>query len=87
MIALVSGVLWSAAHLFKRLAPRRERDSRAGRPLVALLLLVSVVMMVMGYQQAATTVVGPPDPGRRQQPAGLPRFLFYCRSNLGARVA
>ena len=58
MIWLTSGVfLWSAAHLFKRVAPKaRARLGNAGRPLMALLLLASVVMMTLGYQQASTTV-------------------------------
>ena len=58
MIWLASGVLlWSAAHLFKRVAPRaRARLGNTGRPLMALLLLASVVMMTVGYQQASSTV-------------------------------
>ena len=91
MIGLVSGVLlWSAAHLFKRIAPaQRGRLGNAGRPLVALLLLVSVVMMVMGYQQAATNVLW----GRQTLWVGVNNLLVYLGfyfivgSNLGARVA
>ena len=91
MIWLVSGVLlWSGAHLFKRIAPEaRARLGNAGRPLVALLLLVSVVMMVMGYQQAATTVWW----GRQTPWVGVNNvlvylgFYFIVGSNLGARVA
>ena len=51
MIWLASGVLlWSGAHLFKRIAPdARARLDNAGRPLVALLLLSSVVLMTLGY--------------------------------------
>jgi hypothetical protein len=47
MMGLVSGVLvWSGAHLFKRVAPEaRARLGNAGRPLMALLLLASVVLM------------------------------------------
>ena len=57
-MGLVSGVLvWSGAHLFKRVAPEaRARLGNAGRPLMALLLLASVVLMTLGYQQASTTV-------------------------------
>ena len=58
MIWLASGVvLWSGAHLFKRIAPdARARLGNAGRPLMAVLLVASVVLMTLGYQQDSTTV-------------------------------
>ena len=51
---LGSGVLlWSLAHLLKRVAPGlRSRLGSAGRPLVALSIVLSVVLMVLGYQPA-----------------------------------
>ncbi len=51
-MGLVTGVLiWSGAHLFKRVAPgARARLGNGGRPLMALLLLASVVLMTLGYQ-------------------------------------
>lgn len=54
MIWLVLGVLlWSGAHLFKRLAPEaRARMGAKGRGPIALLLLLSVVLMVIGYRGA-----------------------------------
>ena len=54
MALLIAGVLlWSGAHLFKRLAPEtRARLGEPGKGLVALLLVASVVMMVFGYRWA-----------------------------------
>ena len=58
MILLVLGVaLWSAAHLFKRLAPaRRAAMGEKGKGPVAMALIVSVVLMVLGYRMADGTV-------------------------------
>jgi len=60
MALMIAGiVLWSAAHLFKVLAPdaRARLARRAGegpvKGLMAVLLLASVAMMTVGYQQAA----------------------------------
>ena len=52
MILLILGVLlWSVAHLFKRLSPaRREALGPKGRGPIALALLLSVVLMVVGYR-------------------------------------
>jgi uncharacterized membrane protein len=54
MTLLVLGVaLWSAAHLFKRLAPgARARMGEAGKGVVAVLVVAGVVMMVLGYRGA-----------------------------------
>jgi uncharacterized membrane protein len=53
-VLLVGGVLiWSAAHLFKRVAPAaRARLGEPGKGIVALLLVLSIVMMVFGYRWA-----------------------------------
>ena len=91
MILLASGVLlWSGAHLFKRVAPdARAKLGNAGRPLVALLLLGSVVLMTLGYQQASTTVWW----GRQTAWVGVNNLLVYlgfyfiAGSQVGARVA
>ena len=91
MILLASGVLlWSGAHLFKRIAPDpRARLGNAGRPLMALLLLTSVVLMTLGYQQASTTVWW----GRQTAWVGVNNvlvylgFYFIAGSQVGARVA
>jgi hypothetical protein len=65
MFILILGVLlWSGAHLFKRLAPTlRESMGTRGKGLVALAVLVSVVLMVLGYQQAETTHLWGRHPG------------------------
>ena len=91
MILLASGLLlWSGAHLFKRIAPdARARLGNAGRPLMALLLLTSVVLMTLGYQQASTTVWW----GRQTAWVGVNNvlvylgFYFIAGSQVGARVA
>ena len=91
MILLASGVLlWSGAHLFKRIAPEaRTRLGNAGRPLMALLLLASVVMMTLGYQQASSIVWW----GRQTTWVGVNNalvylgFYFIVGSQLLTRVA
>jgi uncharacterized membrane protein len=56
---LIAGVLlWSGAHLFKRVAPGpRARLGEPGKGLVALLLVASVVLMILGYRWAETAFV------------------------------
>lgn len=51
ILTLLGLALWSAAHLFKRLAPaaRAQAGDRA-RGVIALLLVLSVVLMVIGYR-------------------------------------
>lgn len=91
MMWLASGaLLWSGAHLFKRIAPdARARLGNTGRPLVVLLLLASVVLMTLGYQQASTNMWW----GRQTAWIGVNNVLvylgFYCiaGSQVGARVA
>ncbi|WP_135507309.1 NnrU family protein [Roseovarius aestuariivivens] len=59
MIYLLLGVLlWSGAHLFKRLAPdaRAAMGENAGKGIIALLLVVSIWLMVKGYGQAEGAV-------------------------------
>ena len=64
MTLLIIGVaLWSAAHLFKRLAPaRRAALGAPGQGYVAGALLVSVVLMVLGYRGADGAVYWGRDP-------------------------
>ena len=54
MAMLIAGVLlWSVAHLFKRIAPGpRANMGTVGRGLVAVAVLGSVVLMTLGYQGA-----------------------------------
>lgn len=56
MIWLLLGlVLWSSAHLFKRVLPdQRAALGNKGRGLVALLVLISLGLMITGYRAAET---------------------------------
>lgn len=65
MILLILGVvLWSVAHLFKRIAPGpRAAMGDAGKGAVALALAVSIVLMVIGYRGAESAPVYTPLPG------------------------
>ncbi|WP_126974925.1 NnrU family protein [Frigidibacter oleivorans] len=65
MTLLILGViLWSAAHLFKRVAPgARAALGDRGKGLIAFLLLLSVVLMVIGYRGAEFRPVYTPIPG------------------------
>ena len=91
MIWLASGVLlWSGAHLFKRIAPAaRAQLGNAGRPLMALLLLASLATMVVGYQHTSTTVWW----GRQTPWVGVNNLLVYlgfyliAGSQIGTRIA
>lgn len=54
ILILVLGVaLWSAAHLFKRLAPRTRRGmGNSGRAAVGAAAILSVLLMIWGYRAA-----------------------------------
>tara|TARA_B100000497_G_scaffold118594_1_gene145037 strand:+ start:854 stop:1402 length:549 start_codon:yes stop_codon:yes gene_type:complete len=88
---LGSGVLlWSLAHLLKRVAPGwRARLGSAGRPLVAVSIVLSVILMILGYQQAE----GPIWWGRQSALVGINNLLvligFYMitGSIIGARIS
>ena len=73
MLLLVVGVLlWSFAHLFKRLAPGpRAKMGEKGQGLVALSLLVAIVLMVIGYRMADGAVFW----GRHPVTVGLNNLL------------
>ena len=73
MVWLMAGVLlWSAAHLLKRVVPEwRSRLGGAGRPLVALSIVGSLVLMIAGYQQAE----GPIWWGRQSALVGINNLL------------
>lgn len=65
MLLLISGVaLWSAAHLFKRVAPGlREPLGIAGKGVAAILLLASLALIVLGYREADVTPIAVTEPG------------------------
>ena len=58
MVLLILGVvLWSAAHLAKRLAPGFHASMRGSqRPMVTGALILSVILMVIGYRSADATI-------------------------------
>lgn len=88
MTILIAGVLlWSAAHLFKRVAPEaRARLGDRGRGMVAVALLLSVVLMVIGYKSAD----GPFWWGRSTALTGINNLLlllaFYLFAASGAKT-
>jgi uncharacterized membrane protein len=73
MLVLILGVaLWTAAHLYKRLAPAsRARLGDKGKGLVGAAVLVSVVLMVLGYRAADFIPVWSP-----------PAFLWHLNNLL-----
>jgi hypothetical protein len=58
MLMLTLGVmLWSFAHLFKRLAPTvREGMGDGGKLVVTLALIGSIALMTSGYQSAVGSI-------------------------------
>ncbi|MES2142976.1 MAG: NnrU family protein [Pseudomonadota bacterium] len=59
MTLLILGLLlWSSAHLFKRLAPdARARMGDPGKAVVAVASLAAIVLMVIGYRAADVVVL------------------------------
>jgi uncharacterized membrane protein len=74
MILLIAGVvLWTAAHLLKRLAPDvRASLGAAGKGIVAVALFASIVLMVIGYRSAE----GPYFWGRSSALVGINNLLM-----------
>ena len=89
MILLILGVLlWSVAHLFKRLSPaRREALGAKGRGPIALALLLSVVLMVVGYRMWwADLAYAPPVWGKHLNNL-LMLFAVYLFAAAGMKTA
>jgi len=94
MTLLVIGLLlWSGAHLFKRVAPGpravlQERMGDASRGLFAGLLLFSVVLMVLGYRSYSGTFFW----GRSGATTGINNLLMvfavylFAASGLKTRI-
>jgi uncharacterized membrane protein len=88
-ILLILGVaLWSAAHLFKRLAPeRRAKLGDAAKGIFALAIVASVVLMWIGYRNAYG---GPVLWGRHPATVGINNLLmllsFYLFAASGAKT-
>ena len=89
MTLLILGVLlWSVAHLFKRLAPGvRATMGTAGRAVIAVLIVASVVLMVQGYAPAEGTFYW----GRSAPLVGINNLLmllaFYLYAASGLKTA
>ena len=64
MLILIIGVaLWSAAHLFRRIAPQAWRNMGAtARPMVTAMLILSIFLMIWGYRGAEGAVFWGPSP-------------------------
>ena len=88
MTLLILGLLlWSGAHLFKRIAPdARARMGEKGKGPIALVLLASVVLMVIGYRMAD----GPFWWGRSPALVGINNllmlFAFYLFAASGSKT-
>ena len=89
MLLLIAGlVLWTGAHLFKRLKPeQRAAMGNKGRGPVALGILGGLVLMVIGYRMAA----GPERWGRSAAMTGINNLLMllsvYLFAAAGAKTA
>ncbi len=69
---IVGLLLWTGAHLFKRVLPKqRQALGKWGRPIVALVIVVSVVLMVMGYRDTEEVLL-----------YGLPVWAWYLNNGL-----
>ena len=75
MLLLVAGVLlWSAAHLLKRVAPNaRAAMGSAGRGIMSIAILASMVLMYLGYSHAETEFYW----GRNPQSVGINNILMF----------
>ena len=76
---LIAGVLlWSGAHLFKRLLPEsRAKLGSAGRGIVSIALVGSLVLMFLGYRHATGPVLWVTDPSLNMITNGLSLFAVY----------
>lgn len=87
-LLLIAGLaLWSAAHMWKRLAPAsRARFGEAGKGIVALASVVAIVLMVIGYRGAD----GPIWWGRSPALVGINNllvlFAFYLFAASGMKT-
>lgn len=90
MLILILGVaLWWAAHLFKRISPRKRAElGERGRGPVTILLILSVILMIWGYKIAG----GPVWWGRSPALVGinnllvLAAFYLFAASGMKTRI-
>ena len=88
MIWLVLGVLlWSAAHLWKRVAPaHRAGFGDAGKKIVAAATILSIVLMVIGYRAWDGTFYYGREPWRVGVNNILMVLAFYLFAAAGAKT-
>ena len=88
MMMLLAGVLlWSIAHLFKRLAPAtREGMGDGGKLVVTLALFGSIALMVAGYQSATGTVWWVRQPAWELVNNALMLLTFYLMAASSLKV-
>lgn len=84
---LLGLLLWSGAHLFKRMAPaRRAGLGDRGKGLVAVALLLAVVLMVVGYRAWDAPVVWVPAPAATHANNLLVLLAIYLFAASGMRT-
>jgi len=88
MLILTLGVLlWSVAHLFKRLAPTaREGMGDGGKLVVTLALIGSIALMVSGYQSATGPVWWVRQPSWELVNSALMLLAFYLMAASALKV-
>lgn len=87
-LLIVGLLLWSGAHLFKRLAPaRRAAMGERGKGLVTALLLLSIVAMVVGYRWAPVDQIWPTRNGSVHVNNLLVLLSFYLFAAAGMKTA
>lgn len=89
MILLILGVvLWSAAHLFKRVMPEaRAKLGDPGRGIVAVAIVLSVVLMVFGYRSAEVIEYWPRTEMLVRVNNLMVLFAFYLYAASGMKTA
>jgi uncharacterized membrane protein len=81
-------VLWTGAHLFKRIAPdQRAAMGDKGKGLVAVAVLASVVLMVIGYRGADTVQLWYPPAFLTHVNNLLMLLAFYLYAASGMKTA
>jgi uncharacterized membrane protein len=88
MIFLILGlVLWTAAHLFKRLAPDvRARLGDKAKGIVAVGVILGVVLMVIGYRQWFSPLIWSPPAFFTGINNLLMLFAFYLYAASGMKT-
>ena len=89
-VLLLGLAIWSAAHLWKRVAPAsRERLGMPGKGLVALLLVASIPVMAWGYGRAVPVDLWYPPEWLKHvnNLLTLIALWLFAGSNAGGRIA